>query len=312
MSGVKATFDQKTKSIIPKENENSVQVACRELICREMNSQEFDAHFPLTAGSTGVNTDLKKIYCGSFRELDSQTRDGLSEVKAWIKSSDEEQFLLEANSFLALVTGVPDLFFAADTYQDILPLVKSYTEERWNLWANTLLSSFAQDMLYEESLKVQAVGRDKLTFKERKRFTLDFTVTMGEMDRLMEGDKMKLSFKIILSKNFIRHMRSRWDDLARKSDLEGQEPLKKEFAKIVDMKLKEKEKLFAQPLWNENFSRLIVEEIFTQILAYEGDLFDSYQDEMLDIPVRFSFGNMALGYLRYRADVRAQRLKLNL
>ncbi len=312
MSGLKASFDQKSKSVVAKESDSSVQVACKELICREMNPQDFEKSFPLSSGSTGVNTDLKKIYCGSFREMDIQSREALAEVKAWIKSADEETFLLEANVFLSLLSGVPDLLLAADTYQEAMPLVKSYTEERWNQWANNLLSSFSQNLLYEESLKVKALSRDRLTFKQRKRFTLDFSITMGELDRLVEGDKMKLGFNIHLSKNYIRYMRSRWDDLARKADLEGQGPLKEEFAKIIDMKLQEKEKLFAQPLWNKDFSRLIVEEIFAQILAYEGDLFDSYKDEMLDIPIKFTFGNMALGYLRYRSDVRAQRLKLNL
>ena len=65
-------------------------------------------------------------------------------------------------------------------------------------------------------------------------------------------------------------------------------------------------------MWNDDFSRLIVQELVGQILSYKGPLFDSYQEEMLRVPVKFSYGIFALSYLRYRADVKAGRLKLNL
>jgi hypothetical protein len=83
-------------------------------------------------------------------------------------------------------------------------------------------------------------------------------------------------------------------------------------ARFVEAQVKDKEKLFSQKMWNQDFSRLIAEELLAQALAYKGALFDSYQEEVLTVPVNFSYGIFALGYIRYRADINAGRLKLNL
>ena len=312
MSGLRSVFDEKEKKVVTKVDESSVQVNCRELVCREVKSSEFEKSFPLSGGSTGVNTDLKKLYCGTYREMEFVARDTLPQVREWYKKVEEEQFIFEVNHFISVITGVSDIFLSSENYSEALPLVKSYTDERWQIWSQGLLSKFSENLLYEESLKVKAIVKQETTFKEKQTFRANFSVTMGEVDRIMDSEKMKLSFKLKISKNFLRYLRTRWDDLARNIDIEGQPKLKEEFAHIINVQLKEKEKLFAQPMWNDDFSKLIVDELLRQILAYEGRLFNSYQDEMLDVPVQFSFGNLALGYLRYRADVRNQRLKLNL
>ncbi len=312
MSGLVSEFNEKSKSVIPVKNEKSIQVACRELVCRDVTSQEFAKLYPLSAGSTGVNTDLKKLYCQEFRDLDFRVTRTLPEVRKWVKQSDEEQFIFETNFFISMMSGVSDVLFSVSTYQELFPLMKARTDERWTNWATELLGSFSHNLLYEESLKVKATSRGELSFREKQKFTLDFLVTMGEMDRMLENDKLKLSFNLKISKNFLRYLRSRWDQLARNSDIEGQPALKQEFARLINVQLKEKQKLFSQPMWNDDFSILIVDELLAQVIDYQGNFFNSYQEEMLDVPVKFSFGTLAMGYLRYRADVRAQRLKLNL
>ncbi len=168
-------------------------------------------------------------------------------------------------------------------------------------------------MLFEESLKIKAQPRRDRVALRTQGFLLDFSVTLGEMDRIVDdNDKLALTFDIKLSKNYIRHMRAKWIDLTNNVDEEGRIKFRDEMSKFISFQLKEKEKYFRQKMWNEDFSRLIVQELVEQVLAYRGPMFDSYQEEMFKIPVRFSYGVFALGYLRYRADVKAGRLKLNL
>src|SRR5690606_13217307 len=125
-------------------------------------------------------------------------------------------------------------------------------------------------------------------------------------------DKLDLSFELKFSKNYLRHIRSKWSQLSDKFDEKGLEKFKKDLSTQVEAQLKNKEKYFRQQMWNEEFSRLIVQELVGQVMSYEGKIFDSYQEEMFRVPVRFSYGIFALSYLRYRTDVKAGRMKLNL
>ena len=119
-------------------------------------------------------------------------------------------------------------------------------------------------------------------------------------------------FELNLSKNYIRHVRSKWIELTNNIDEEGRIKFRDQVSKYIDFQLKNKEKLFLQKMWNEDFSRHIVQELVEQILVYNGPMFDSYKEEILKVPVKFTYGVFALSYLRYRADVKAGRLKLNL
>jgi hypothetical protein len=107
-------------------------------------------------------------------------------------------------------------------------------------------------------------------------------------------------------------MKTKWSDLSSHLDMEGKNRFKEEVAKYIDIQLKEKEKLFLQKVWNDDFSKLITQELLSQVNLYKGPLFDSLQDQMLQIPVKFSYGIFALNYLRYKSDVNSGRLKLNL
>ena len=110
----------------------------------------------------------------------------------------------------------------------------------------------------------------------------------------------------------MRHLFTKWNSLSSQVDNEGQKAFKKDIATYIEQQITVKEKLFLQKMWNSEFSRLIADELLAQALAYKGTMFDSYKDELLTVPVNFSYGIFAISYLRYRSDVNAGRLKLNL
>lgn len=314
LSGVQDKFDPVSHRVDRVMSKDTVQVTCTDLICRRNNNfKDYSRKFPFSIGSTGLYTDLAKLYCHHFKFQDYNTSDAIPEVKTWIKKMELEDPIFETSFFISLLTGVPDAVFGVESYRDLPKIAKSSIDVRWNAWANSALKSFSQDMLFEESLKIKAQPRRDRVALRTEGFKLDFSVTLGEMDRIVdETDKLSLSFDLKLSKNYLRHVRTKWTVLSDAIDEEGRTKFRDEIAKYIDLQLKEKEKYFRQTMWNQEFSRLIVQELVGQILAYKGPMFESYQDELLKIPVKFNYGVFALSYLRYRADVKAGRLKLNL
>ena len=313
LTGVHDKFDEKTQKVTQVPSEEVVQVGCADLICRKTSFKEFSKSFPLSMGSTGLYTDLAKLYCHHFKFQDYSTIGAIPQVKNWIRKMELEDPIFETSFFISLMTGVPDPLFGVEVYRDLPSIAKSSIDERWTLWANQALNTFSHDLLFEESLKIKPQPRrDKVAIR-MEGFALDFSVTLGEMDRIVDdNDKLKLSFNLKLSKNYLRHLRVKWNDFSSALDLEGRKKFRDEVAQYIDVQLRDKEKYFRQKVWNEEFSRLIVQELIEQILIYNGDMFESLEDQMLKIPVHFSYGVFALSYLRYRADVNSGRLRLNL
>lgn len=313
LTGVQDQFDEKLKKVELKPSEDTVQVGCTDLICRKVNLASFKKNFPRSIGTTGLFTDLSKLYCHHFRLQDYTGNATIPEVKKWINKMELEDPIFETNFFISLMTGVPDAIFGVDSYRELPAVAKSSIDHRWNNWANETLRYFSRDMLFEESLKIRThARRDKVDIRTQG-FLLDFSVTLGEMDRIVDNeDKLKLSFDLKFSKNYLRQVRTKWIEFNNQVDEEGRNKFRSELIVQVEAQLKGKEKYFRQNMWNEEFSRLIVQELVGQLLAYEGPMFNSYQEEMFKIPVKFSYGIFALGYLRFRADIKAGRLKLNI
>lgn len=310
--GTQDKVDDKLQKVLTVNSADTVQVGCTELICRKTTLDNFKLKFPVTAGSTGIDTDLSKLYCHHFRYQNAPQKT-TPEVKAWIKAEELEDPIFNTSQFISLMTGVPDFFNGVDSYVDIPLLVRSSVDDRWNQWARTVLNSFSRDLLYEESLKVKVEPRRDLAALGTQGFLIDFSITLGEMDRILkDNDKLGLTFDLKLSKNYLRQLRTKWSHLEKEADFEGQKQFKEEIAKYIGLQIKSKEKLFTQKLWNDDFSKLIGEELLEQALTYRGNLFDSYQDQVLRVPVKFSYGLFAIAYLRYRADVASGRLKVSL
>lgn len=313
LSGSRFVFDPQKKKMVWSTNDpEAVRVGCRDLICRQTSAERFEREFPTSTGSTGINTDLNKLWCGHFRYLDYDQKKTIPEVREWMKSQELEDPYLEANFFLSLVTRIPDPFFSVTFFSDVPVLVKSSVDERWSKWAKDSLAVFSRDLLYEESLRVKAEPR-RLIADVREDLMLDFHVTLGEMDRLMKvNDKIGMSFDFRFSKSYLKSLITRWNNIANNLDTEGEKALKDDITRYVAIQLRTKEKLFTQKVWNEDFPGLIAEELLAQVLSYRGGFFEDNRDEMITVPVRFSYGVFALSYLRYRNLVAKGATKLNL
>lgn len=313
MAGFRYVWDDvSAKMIWKKDSPDAVRVVCKDLICRQTSRENFIKDFPTSTGSTGVSTDLNKLYCQHFRFLDYDQKKTIPEVREWIKATEIEEPFLESGFFVSLMTGVPDPFMIQNKFSDIPLIVKSSVDERWSKWSRDSLSTFSRDLLFEESLRVRALPRRQIA-DIREDLMLDFHVTLGEMDRIMKvGDKVSLSFDFKFSKNWLKSLITKRNKVVGDLDVEGEKVFRAEIARYVDLQLRTKEKLFTQKVWNEEFSRLIAEELLGQVLSYRGRYFEDFTDEMVTVPVRFSYGIFALSYLRYRSQVAKGSTELNL
>ena len=142
---------------------------------------------------------------------------------------------------------------------------------------------------------------------------LGFSVTLGEIDRVLQGlDKLKVSFSFKLTKNYLRSIRTRWRVLEEDIDETGKAEYLKEIARYLDIQIKQKESRFFQKVWNDEFSQILAQELVSQVQLMRGPVFNSFEEELLEIPVTFSYGLFAINYLRYKADTKAGRIQLSL
>jgi hypothetical protein len=306
LEGVQDKVNEKALNVLTVPSENTVQVLCEDLICRKTMPDLFQSKYPLAVGSTGLKTDLSKLYCHHFRLLEAG-QGSIPEVKSWVKASELEDPVRATSNFISLMTGVPDFFNTADEYQDLALISRSSIDERWGLWSKKSIESFSRDLLYEDSLRIKIEPNRNIARLASHGFEIDLSITLGEMDQLlMNKDTLDVSIHLKLSKSYLRFIRTQLKVLSEQVDLDGVEKLKKEIARYISGQLKEKEKHFREKLWNENFPEILAEELMSQSREYRGSLFETYKDEVLTIPIRFSYGLFALSYLRYRSDLAAR------
>src|SRR5690606_18514548 len=138
MLGFQDKMDEKQQKVTTVPSENTVQVSCTDLICRKENSGTFRKRFPLSIGSTGIVTDLPKIYCHHFR-FQNAAQDTIPNVKSWIKAQELEDPIFETSQFISLMTGFPDLFNGVESYNEMPLMVRTSVDERWNQWAQQVI-----------------------------------------------------------------------------------------------------------------------------------------------------------------------------
>lgn len=308
LQGQQDKVTDKSAKVTTTSSPDTVQVLCDDLICRKTTIEVFKSKYPLTVGSTGLGTDLSKIYCHHFR-IQEPGQGSIPEVKNWVKTSELEDPVRGTSNFISLMTGVPDFFNSIEDYKDLALISRSSIDERWGQWSKKVIETFSKDLLYEDSLRVKIQpNRDPGRFASNG-FEIDLSITMGEMDQLlMNKETLDVSVHLKLSKNYLRFIRREMKVLSDEVDLVGLENLKKTIARYLDVQLKEKERHFTEKPWTQHFSEILAEELMAQAREYRGSLFESYKDEVLRIPIRFSYGLFALSYLRYRSDLAAKRL----
>lgn len=314
LEGQDLSWSEKEKKFTLSELAETNQVICEDYLCRRVPQAQFRQRFPLTVGSTGLKQDLQRLWCHHFRFKDlSATEAQHPLVREWIKKIDPEHEHQLAAQLVALVTGVADLLVTTKSYADLAEDLRSGIDERWNRWAKDSLAQFSKDMLYEESLELKIKPRRNTAQIRDELFAVDMSVTMGELDRIIEvDDKLTLQMDLKLSRNMLRWMRVQWTVLNELADPAKRDAFIDEVAQRLKPQVDAKKKYFPNPLIGEGLEQLLAQELMEQVLLYQGKLFDTYEDEMLTVPVRLRYGMFALSYMRYKALIKQKFKTLDL
>ena len=308
------SWDEKSNEVKLVDGVGAVQVSCQDYLCRQVPNHEFNKKFPRTVGSTGLKQDLQRLWCHHFRYQDlSGTKDQHPLVREWIKKIDPEHERQMASQLVSLVTNVSDLLVTNKTYVELKEDLRAGIDERWDQWAQKSLAVFSKDMLYEESLEIKVrPRRDPALIKDRL-FAIEMSVTLGELDRVIENDdKLGLTMNLKLSRSWLRWLRVQWSVLNKRPDPEAREAFIDEIAMRLKPQVDGKQKYFPTPLFGEGLEQILAGELIEQVLLYQGPLFDSYEDKMLEVPVRLQYGMFALSYMRYKAVIKGKHKTLDL
>ena len=307
-------WNSEKREAVLKEGEGAVQVNCQDLLCRRVDNTTFKKNFPRLVGSSGIAQDLKRLWCHHFRFQDFHTGEKQHpQVRAWLKKIDPEHERMMTGQMVALLTGVPDILLAVKDYKELNEDLRASVDERWDQWAKTALTGFSRDLLYEESLEIKVRPRRDPILLRDQLFAVDMTVTMGELDRLLQnGDKLRLDTSFKLSRNWLRWVRTQWTVVNQKADPEAREDFIDQVAASLKPQVESKQKFFPTPLFGQGLEQVLALELIEQLLRYQGGLFDTFEEKMVDVPVRFHYGMFALSYMRYKAQIKARHKTLDL
>jgi len=301
MEGLRPAYDDVSRSAGWSADPASMRVACQDFVCRPVKAEAFKARFPLTLGSSGLTTDLRRLWCGHFRQLDYQTRDQHPQVAAWIRAQDPEDDRNEVAQLYALQAGVPDLVVPVAGWGELAVNLRRGVDARWNRWAETSLKNFSRDLMFEEPLEIR-VREPAHVADGAHRFGFDLQVTMGELDRVIsEKDKLAMAMSISLSRGWLSWVKRRWNEAAAQADPEQREAVVEEVAKHLRVHLDGKMRYFQTPLFAGGLEYLLAPEIIGQLERDTGRALAGPPEKMLEIPLRFNYGLFALSYVRYRA-----------
>lgn len=277
---------------------DAVQVACEDLICRRREPPAFERMYPRMLGSVSLQDDLEVLYCNHFRDTSVKGADAPEVVKEWINAQGLEEAKISAMGFFALATGMPDYFFAVDTYDELAQMFSKTVEHRWDDWAKKQTDTLVLDLLYEESLFVDLAPVDA-SAKARGELGMTFDFTLGELDRELEVvDKISSTFKLVFPRSYLSWIRRSHIQASNRSQYAKMEELERKLATYVGLQLEQKAGYFDIPLWNSSFPRILARELTERLSSYQGSALDGFSQEEMVVPVKFRFGLFALKYLR--------------
>lgn len=301
------SWNNKNKTIEYSKVDDSVKMSCEDLICRRSENVEFLQTFPRMIGSTNLEVDFKNLYCEHFEKSTYQVKDQNEKVKKWINQSSDEESLMEAMNFTALISGFPDLLLSSTNFSDLKMALKENIQGRWNKWAKEKSNQFVTDLMYEESLNIDLYTMVNSVEVLKGNFQVIFDFSLGEMDKeLSIVDKISSNFNLSFPKSYLRWIRNEYIKRSNKSDYAGIERLKGKLVANINLQLEAKEKLFLIPLWNKKMGGIITNELVDQLVNYKGSYFTDFSHKSIKVPVKFRFGLFALKYLneKFKANYR--------
>lgn len=303
----KINIDVKTETVFFDKSENSIQVACENLICRRRTPANFKIMFPTINGSSNLEDDLKLLYCNYFERARSDKNNLSPQQQAWTQGKNANTKIIEAMNLVSQITGFSDILVGVERYSDVVDLFKANIKERWDEWAVKKSSEFNAKQLYEESLELNLISRTSTLDAELGDFKVDFNVELGEIDKLLGGhDKIDTSFNLEFPIAYIENLKQKITFNYNTSRYDKIESIRSLFTLKINHQLEQKKRYFKIPLWNDQMGEILANELINQFLNQTAKPAQRLSKKFVKIPVKFHFGVFALQYIRDKNKFRTQ------
>ena len=308
----KLSIEDKVKKVVLVDDNKTVKVACEDLICRKRDQEEFTRIFPRMVGSLNVKDDLYGMYCDYFKKIRYKKAISSKKINQWISSMQYGEDKLEALQFIANFTGIPDGIIINEKYSDIKELFVENVKARWDRWAKLKLNQFYNDQMYEEPLEIKLVGMSRTDQILRGEFQILFDVGLSEIDKVLtDKDKIDSVFYLNMPISYLAHIKQRYEYLESSAKPKEKEQFVKKVIARIKYQLKQKEKYFKIPIWNDSIAGIVADELIEQLRFYAGQKLNRISKQNIKIPVRFRFGVFALRYIREKFKYQ-NKAKVNL
>ncbi|MBL6990619.1 MAG: hypothetical protein ISR65_12615 [Bacteriovoracaceae bacterium] len=313
MMGQKVKWRPSNNSLYLVDDPGAVQLVCHSYRCKQVSKEEFRRSMAKRAGTSGLKNNLIRLYCQDLKKADFVYQGQEKNIKRWIdETSLEEQYLLAAQ-YIALESGLPDLFIRSESFSDARDFLTSSMDSAWSNWAKAASTNKLGEIYFEEPLTIERVQRHLYFTPHYPRFKVVFDVNLGEFDRTNQIiGKLKASFTVKLPKNFLEWIRRQWRYAQgpEDKDIKRRKELISIFKEHIKNDVQGARAKLTIPPWRGDISRLIVKEVLTQLNLYEGNYFYQSGLETIKIPVELNYGLFALKHLRRRYLMNKQRAKL--
>ncbi|TDJ07673.1 MAG: hypothetical protein E2O68_03230 [Deltaproteobacteria bacterium] len=303
------SWDPVNNEIGLKKENRTVQVLCRGLICRKVNWEVFKNDLPRSLGSRGIEADIKRLYCEEFKGADYVENGQEPKILKMIRGSTTADKTLLTAQFLALLTGIPDMFVRATKFNEAKEFLKYSFAASWDDWAKEFIKESGTDLYFEEPLTVELVTRDLYYHEFKPFFSVEFDVNQGEFDRTAEMlGKIDVSFTIKLGKNYLSWARDEWRSLSQYVDQERKNKILFKFVKVIEDQVNDGRAKFLIPPWGGKLENIVAKELLNQLALYDGKFFKFPSNELITIPIKFNYAPFALKYIYFKFLLR-QNLK---
>jgi hypothetical protein len=303
------TIDWKelNNSLFLKEDNNTVQVWCDNLICRKTFRENFYRKIYYSVGGTNLSEDLRRLYCEEFRTLDYKPADSDERLSKIMNSRtfDEENFI--NSQFIALLTGVPDFLLRADKFSRGEDVLRSSVDFAWNKWAKAQTDMLNRELYFEEPLTLELIDR-QLYFKPQKaEIKVAFDINLGEFDRINQRTgKVRVMFNILIQRSFLHYYRETLKNLDPRNTAEKDRLLKRFKIQMTKDITLARDK-FLIPPWKGDLEALIAGELTTQLMLISDSNFKMPTSGFEPINVELNYGLFALKYINHQKTVQNAR-----
>lgn len=296
-------------SLFLKEDKNTVQVWCDNLICRKVDWETFFNKVYYSVGGTNVAEDMRRLYCEEFRTLDylpKESDERLAKIMN-TRSFDEENFM--NSQFIALITGVPDFLLRAEKFTDGEDVLRSSLDYTWSKWAKNAGSDLSRDLYFEEPLTLELVDQSQYYDERDPKLKVAFDVNLGEFDRINQRvGKVRVNFNLSVSNAFLRHYRDTLKNIEF-GDKETKAKLLERFKIQLTKGVNEAREKFLIPPWKGDLESLIASELTTQILDKSEKVLKLDMEGNHSIEIELNYGIFALKYINHQLNVKKSQEK---